>query len=460
MKLTFCGAAKIVTGSCYLLEVGKDRILIDCGMFQGTKDIVRLNYQPFRFNPKAISHVILTHAHIDHSGLIPKLVKEGFQGTIVGTHATMDLCTIMFEDSAHVQKQETESENRRRLRMGQDPREPLYTEEDAKETMQYLQGVAYDETIGITDAVEVVYRDAGHILGSSICEVFVTENGKKTKIVFSGDIGQWDVPIVRNPSMIADADYLLIESTYGDRLHEGGKDRDAALLERVIEAYKKGGRLMIPAFSVERTQELIYSFHKMMKSGKFPNQKIFLDSPLAIKATGIFLKHRECFDEEALHVFTRKMEIPNLVYTPTAADSMQLNNYDKPCIIIAGSGMCNAGRIRHHLKHGLWNPKNTVLFVGYQANGTLGRIILDGAREVRMMGVSIVVQADVHRIGAFSSHADYQELIKWSRGFTTKPKKTFIVHGEPHAAEGLREKLVKEGFNCQIPSLGEQVTLD
>ena len=327
--------------------------------------------------------------------------------------------------------------------------------------MNSLQGVEYDEPVGLTDDIEVVYRDAGHILGSAICEVYVTENGKRTKVVFSGDIGQWDVPIVNDPTLVADADYLLIESTYGDRLHvrEPGKDRDAQLLEAVVAAHKKGGRLMIPSFSVERTQELIYSFYKAIKAGTFPGEKIFLDSPLAIRATEIFKKHRECFDEEALLVFTKATEIPNLVYCPTAADSMKLNDYDKPCVIIAGSGMCNAGRIRHHLKHGLWNPKNSVLFVGYQATGTLGRVILDGAREVRMMGVSIVVQADVHKIGGFSAHADAGELMRWARGFTTKPKRTFVVHGEPQAAAALRDRLSKEGFNAYVPGLGEQVEL-
>ncbi|MBI5527660.1 MAG: MBL fold metallo-hydrolase [Deltaproteobacteria bacterium] len=457
MKITFCGAAGEVTGSCFLVETGRDKVLVDCGMFQGAKDLVRLNYEAFRFDPKAVSHVVLTHAHIDHSGLVPKLFNHGFKGTVLGTNATVDLCAILLEDSAHVQKNEIESENRRRLRTGLPAREPLYSEQEARECIDSFQGLPYGEQKSITDSIDVRYQDAGHILGSSILEMTVREHGLKRKVVFSGDIGQWGVPIVRDPTLVSEADVLIIESTYGDRLHEGAKDRDRLLLDRVKEAYGKGGKLMIPAFSVERTQELIYSMYKSMKAGLFPDEKIFLDSPLAIKATEIFKRHRECFDQEALHVFTRKMDIPNLVYCRTAEDSMRLNDYQKPCVIIAGSGMCNAGRIRHHLKHGLWNPKNTVLFVGFQAVGTLGRVILDGAREVRMMGTAVAVGADIHRIGCFSAHADRDELLKWAGGFKKKPQNTFVVHGEPQPAAVLAGKLRPLGFNPYVPKLGEAV---
>jgi metallo-beta-lactamase family protein len=460
MKLTFCGAAGIVTGSCYLLETGRDKILVDCGMFQGSKDITRHNYMPFRFNPASITHVVLTHAHIDHSGLLPKLVRDGFRGKITGTGATVDLCAALLEDSANVQRQETESENRRRARLGEEPREPIYTEKDVRKTLPRFERTGYGTPCRLSGGVEAVFRDAGHILGSAIVELFVTEKGRSLKLVFSGDIGQWNVPLMNDPTLVEEADCLLIESTYGDRTRREGKDREAELLRVVKETFNRGGRLLIPSFSVERTQELLFSFNRFIKKGEFPDQKIFLDSPLAIRATEIFQKHGECLDREALEVFGGKQRLPNLVYSMTPQDSMKLNGIEKPCIIVAGSGMCNAGRIRHHLKHGLWNPKNTVLFVGYQANGTLGRVILDGAREVRMMGIVVAVRANIEKIDGFSAHADAEELMKWAGGFTTrKPARTFVVHGEPKAAEALGARLSREGFNARVPELGESAEL-
>ncbi|MFH1435610.1 MAG: MBL fold metallo-hydrolase, partial [Pseudomonadota bacterium] len=423
MKVTFCGAAKIVTGSCFLVETGEDRVLVDCGMFQGIKDIVKLNFEPFRFEPRGVAHVLLTHSHIDHSGLIPKLVKMGFDGKILATGATADLCKIMLEDSARIQVLDTESENRRRKREGLEPRAPLYTLDHAEEAFTRFDSVEYDERRRIAPNIEVCFRDAGHILGSSIIEMFVKEGGKDIKLVFSGDLGQWDAPIVRDPTIIEDADYVFIESTYGDRLHEDAANRGEHLMKHVKETYKKGGRLLIPSFAVERTQELIFAFNKLIRSGGFPEEKIYLDSPLAIKATEVFKKHRECFDEEALTLFEQPLTYPRLVYTLSTEDSMKLNTIDEPCVIIAGSGMCNGGRIRHHFKHGLWDSKNTVLFVGYQARGTLGRVLLDGAAQVKMMGMNIVVKASIQKIDSYSAHADYEELIRWAKGFSKKPGK-------------------------------------
>ncbi len=459
MKITFCGAAKIVTGSCFLVETEEDRVLVDCGMFQGRKDIVKLNFEPFMFEPRDVSHVLLTHSHIDHSGLIPKLVKSGFTGKILATGATSDLCKIMLEDSAHIQELDTEAENRRRKRAGLEPREPLYTLEHVNEAVNLFDSVEYGKRRRITPNIEVCFRDAGHILGSSIIEMAVKEGGKETKLVFSGDLGQWDAPIVRDPTIIEDADYVFIESTYGDRLHEDVVNRSEHLLRHVKETYEKGGRLLIPSFAVERTQELIFAFNKLIKKGVFPEEKIYLDSPLAIKATEVFKKHRECFDEEALTLFEEPLTYPRLVYSLSTEDSMKLNTITGPCVIIAGSGMCNGGRIRHHFKHGLWDSKNTVLFVGYQASGTLGRVLLDGATQVKMMGMNIVVKANVKKIDSYSAHADYKELIKWAKGFSKKPKKFFVVHGEKDSSEALKLKLEQEGMACHVPGLGETVEL-
>ena len=458
MKLTFCGATKIVTGSCYLVETGEEKILVECGMFQGPKDITRLNYKPFHFNPNEISHVFLTHAHLDHSGLIPKLVAGGFNGEILATSATVDLCKVMLEDSAETQISNINHENKRRLREGLQPRKPLYTQKEVRDSLPLFKRVDYDKLYKITKSISVRYKDAGHILGSAIIEMFITEDSKTKKIVFSGDLGQQDTPIINDPSIIEDTDYLLIESTYGDRLHEDVKSREGLLLQYARETYEKGGKLLIPSFAVERTQELLYTLNKLFKSGEFPKEEVFLDSPLAIKVTEVFRKHRECFDEEAL-TYGDPFSSPNIVYTPKVQNSIRLNSYDKPCVIIAGSGMCTGGRIRHHFKHGLWDPKNTVLFVGYQAESTLGRVILEGAEEVRMMGLKVVIRAGIRSINAFSAHADYIGLIKWSKGFIKKPKMTFVVHGEPNAVESLKSKLEKEGLVCNIPSLHETVEI-
>ncbi|MBR9691476.1 MBL fold metallo-hydrolase [Candidatus Woesearchaeota archaeon] len=453
MKVKFCGAAKIVTGSNYLIEVGSERILVDCGMFQGRKNITRLNYQPFKYEPKRISHVLLTHAHIDHSGLLPKLVKQGFKGEIFATDATIDLCRIMLEDSAHIQEMDTKYENERLKFKGKPLRQPLYSKEDVSKTLPLFRKVVYNQEIQVTKHIKVTYRDAGHIIGSAILEIIVDDNGEEKRIVFSGDLGQWDVPIINDPTIVEKADYLILESTYGNRLHEDVKDREVKLLEYAERAYSRGGRLLIPSFAIERTQELLYSFNKLIRQGKFPDMKIFLDSPLAIKATEIFKKHPEFFDQEALTKFKNPFNFPNLVYTSSTDESKSLNDYDKPCVIIAGSGMCTAGRIRHHLKYGLSDPKNIVVFVGYQAYGTLGRWILEGKKTVRFMGLFVDVKADIEKINSFSAHADYEDIQKWVHGFKQKPKKIFLVHGELRSAMELKQKLGK--YECIIPGIGD-----
>jgi metallo-beta-lactamase family protein len=459
MKVTFCGAAKIVTGSCYLVEAAGRRILVDCGMFQGGKETTRLNFQPFRFGPKTVSHVLLTHAHNDHGGLLPRLVKEHFRGKIIATRATADLLGIMLEDSARIQEVDTEHENRRRRREGLAPRKPLYTVEDAERAHALVESVDYDRRFVVAPGIEACFRDAGHILGSAILELFVTEGGKAKKLVFSGDLGQWNVPIIRNPTIIEEADAVFVESTYGDRLHEGAGDRESELARHAKETYARGGRVLIPSFAIERTQEIIYALGNIIERGEFPDMRIYLDSPLAIKVTEVFKKHRECFDEEALERFGRLKDAARVIYCEQAEDSMKLNDISEPCVIIAGSGMCTGGRIRHHLKHGLWDARNTILFVGYQAQGSLGRIILDGAKEVKMMGMAIVVKAGVGQIGSFSAHADAGELLKWMKGFRRRPERVFVIHGEASASAALQGRLEKEGLSCHVPDIGETVDL-
>jgi metallo-beta-lactamase family protein len=459
MKITFCGAAKIVTGSCYLLESGNKKILVDCGMFQGPKEITRRNYLPFMFDPKKISHVLLTHAHIDHSGLIPKLYRKGFRGKVICTSPTKDLCQIMLEDSAYINEKDTEDENRRRKREGREPREPLFTMGDAKKSIKLFSPTPYGRKVKVAKGITARFRDAGHIIGSSIIEVFVEEKGKTIKLVFSGDLGQWNAPIVRDPTFIKDADYVFIESTYGDTSRESFRGKEKALYTAITKTYRKGGKLMIPSFAVERTQELLYFIHLLIKKGKFPKEKVFLDSPLAIKATDIFRKHGAFYDEETKRSFATPFTFARLENLVSTRDSIKLNSYNEPCIIIAGSGMCTGGRIRHHLKHHLWSPENTLLFVGYQAEGTLGRRILDGAEFVHMMGTRIAVKADIGHIEGFSAHADAEELLTWADGFEQKPKKMFVVHGEVGASIALFKRLKSRGHNPYIPKIGETIIL-
>ena len=459
MKLTFNGAARIVTGSCYMLEVAGKKILIDCGMFQGAKDINRLNYEPFGFKPKEISCLLLTHAHIDHSGLIPKLVKMGFRGKIIATPPTIDLAKIMLEDSAHVNEDDTMHENKRRLRLGLPPREPLFNIKDVQAASRMFSPVPYDSPYQINDNLTMTFRNAGHILGSAIIELSATEGGKTRKLVFSGDLGQWDTPLLDNPTLIESADYVLIESTYGDRLHSAIKTRGDLLSQVVAETYKRRGKLLIPSFAVERTQELLYYLHRMARDGQMPSENVFLDSPLAIDATRVFTKNMNYFSASLRKEFADPFGFKNLKYLQTSQDSQTMNDYPKPCMIIAGNGMCTGGRIRYHLMYNLWKSQNTLLFVGYQAEGSLGRVILEGADVVRMMGMEVAVKAQVRQIDSFSSHADSKELVRWASGFKKKPKTLFIVHGEEESSLGLEKTLDGLGFDTHVPVLGETVEL-
>ncbi len=428
-------------------------------MFQWPKEVMKLNYEPFLFDPKDIKFVLLTHAHIDHCWLLPKLHKQWFTGKIYTTSATRDICNIILQDSAQIQKKNIEQENKRRKQTHQEPRVPLYTEEEAKACMSLFNIIEYTKTYTITDTISVRFQDAGHIMGSASIELFITQWETTKKLVFSWDIGQWNTPIVEDPTLIQETEYLFMESTYWDRLHEDTKSKEELLTKYITETYNQWGKLFIPSFSVERTQELLYFFNIIIQKWKFPKEKIFLDSPLSIKATEIFKQHTEYFDDEAKYIYPHAFEFSELEYTENSMDSEKLYTYTDPCIIIAGNGMCTAWRITGHLKHGISDKKNMVLFVGYQAEGTLWRYILTWEKTIKMMGINIPVKAKIANIDGFSWHADADQLMKRAKGFIIPPKKTFIIHGEGNAQVAIKKRLEQIGFNCEIPSIKQQIDI-
>ncbi len=448
MQITFMGAARTVTGSFHLIETETARFAIDCGMFQGSKAIKEYNYRNFEVNPASIDFIILTHAHIDHCGLIPKLVKYGFKGNIYCSQPTKDLLSFMLLDSAHIQETEVERKNRKAKRSGKDLLEPIYTSEHAQAAANLAVVLDYDHPVFLAPGVRVCLRDAGHILGSAIVEVWLEENGHQTKVVFSGDLGQMNQPIIKDPTFIDDADYIVMESTYGNRFHRQGEGRAKELSKVIQETMAKGGNLIIPSFALERTQDLLYDLYHLYESGELdPTIDIFIDSPLAVAATEVFFKNTQFYDEESKAILDRgdhPLRLPNLKFSRTQEDSMALNQRAGHAIIISASGMCDAGRIKHHLKHNLWRPESTVLFVGYQADGSLGRRILDGEKRVRIHGEEVQVRADVRSIEAFSAHADQGVLMDWLKGFKTPPQKVILVHGEFEAQQALAERIENE----------------
>ncbi len=464
MKITFLGAAKTVTGSCYHIETGKYNFLVDCGMFQGSSTDDALNHEPFPFNPGELDFVLLTHAHIDHSGRIPKLYTNGFKGVIYATKATVDLCSIMLPDSGHIQEFENEWVNRKRERAGLPPVEPLYTSQDAIDCMKLFSGVKYFEEFNINDQIKARYNDAGHILGSSIIELWINENGENVKLVFSGDLGNRNMPILRDPSIIENADYLFIESTYGNRVHANVENKVDKFIEIITSTVAKGGNVVIPSFAVGRTQEIIYDLFKQHE--KYGNKindllkiPVYVDSPLAVSATQVFRNNLDCFDEEAREYIKNgdnPLDFPGLQFTQSSEESKALNEKKQSTMIISASGMCEAGRIKHHLKHNLWRKESSVIFVGYQAAGTLGRRLVDGAKKVRIFGEEITVDARIEMIEGFSGHADKNGLLDWVKHFTKKPKNIFIVHGEEEAMNEFSGMLRTElGLDTVIPDRGE-----
>ncbi|HHT65040.1 MAG TPA: MBL fold metallo-hydrolase [Clostridiales bacterium] len=466
MNIRFMGAVKGVTGSCHLIEYGGKRLLLDCGMFQGRDE--KLNLQELDFDPTTIDYLLLSHSHIDHSGRIPLLVKQGFEGTIYCSKATFDLCEIMLLDSAHIQEMEAEWENRKAKRAGKPAVEPLYTKDDANESLDYFYPILYGQIIRVDDHLTIRFNDAGHVLGSSIIEMWIKKDDEVIKIVYSGDLGTKDKPILNDPSIIESADYVIMEATYGNRVHEDARVREETLINIILKTVLRGGTVVIPSFAVGRTQEIIYELNKYYDShladfGTTTNllEKIpvYVDSPLATKATQVFHRNAGVFDEEAKDLLKKgdnPLSFSNLHFVQNAEESKKLNFSDEPKIIISSSGMCEAGRIKHHLKHNLWKRNSSIVFVGYQAEGTLGRRIRDGAKTVKIFGEEIYVNAEVYNVEGFSGHADKNGLMNWLKGFREKPCRLFIVHGEGEAKEDFaREVRSQLGIECIIPEYNE-----
>jgi metallo-beta-lactamase family protein len=463
IRVTCLGAARSVTGSSFLVETPKGKkILVDCGLFQGGKQMERRNWEDWGFDPNELKTLFLTHAHIDHSGKIPKLFKDGFRGKIITSPPTAELCKIMLLDSAHIQEMDAEWQTRKNRRQLKSEVLPLYTMEDAEASLELLSPFERDKIIPVETGIKARLRNAGHILGSSILELWVEENNESIKIVFSGDLGKKDQLIVRDPHEIFDADYLFIESTYGNRLHRTFDDSKKELLEAIRYSVSEGEKIIIPAFAVERTQEILYILGEFQRDGSLPDIPIYLDSPLAIKATEVFRKNKKYYDEEALAIVDQgydPFDMPNLQFTESTRDSMAINNRPGSAIIIAGSGMCTAGRIKHHLKHNLWRTGASIVMVGFQAKGTTGRKIVDGSKQVKIFRENVSVKAKVFTIGGFSAHADQNDLLDWISHFESKPR-VFLVHGEPTACEALATK-IKEVFDLitHIPKWKERLIL-
>lgn len=463
LKLRFLGAARTVTGSCYLLETDGRKVLFDCGMFQGAKSLRNLNFANFLFEPAGVDCVVLTHAHVDHCGLLPKLCKQGFRGPIYATKATVDLCRIMLPDSAHIQEFDAEIANRKGQRAGREAVEPLYTVDDAMASLQQFESVPYGQPRQIAPEISVCFQDAGHILGSAFVEVEVSEEGETTKFVFSGDLGQPNQPIIKDPSAMRGADYILVESTYGDRLHQH-YDKEDVLADIIQDTVARGGNVVIPSFAVGRTQTMLYYLHKLWRQKRIPEIPIILDSPLAIAATRIFAQNTDLYDEATKAAFTADgtlPQMPQLRMAETAEASKAINAMEGPAIIISASGMCDAGRILHHLKHNLWRPESSVLFVGYQAEESLGRRLLEGTKRVRIMGEDVSVKAKIFNMDGFSAHADREQVIDWLRGASQHvPAQVFLVHGESMATETLAESIEEQlRFSTYIPSYGDAIEM-
>ena len=451
MKLEFLGAAHEVTGSCHYLEFADKHVLVDCGMEQGPDLYVN---QEIPVNASTIDYVFVTHAHIDHSGLLPMLYNHGFRGQIFTTTATHQLCEIMLKDSAHIQMFEAEWKNRKAKRAGAEPVEPMYTVQDAEAAMQLFRGMEYNTKIELAPGLVIRFIDVGHLLGSSSIEIWVTESGTTTKLVFSGDIGNQHQPIIKDPTTIRDADYVFMESTYGDRSHGPRPDYVGELSRILQRTFDRGGNVVIPSFAVGRTQELLYFIREIKKEGLVTghgNFPVYIDSPLAIEATRIFKDtDPDCFDEDTRALLAQgidPIQFPGLQVSVTSDESRMINADRVPKVIISASGMCEAGRIRHHLKHNLWRPECTILFVGYQAVGTLGRTLIEGATTVKLFGEPIEVQAEICQLTGMSGHADRDGLLRWVNAFTEKPKRVFVMHGEDEVENIFVDTLTGQGLS-------------
>ncbi len=465
MHVQFLGAAQTVTGSCFCVEACGRRFCVDCGMHQGNKAIDARNRDASVYRPETIDFVLLTHAHIDHSGLLPLLVKNGFRGPVYCTPATGELISLMLEDSAHIQEMEALFEAKKYARRGlKNPPAALYTTEDAQKAAELVQPVSLGEPLHPAPGLNVLFYEAGHILGSSSLRLEAEEDGRTTSVIFSGDIGRPQALIVRDPETPPAADYVFMESTYGDRDHKSSRASTDELAEAIAYSHSRGEKVIIPAFAVERTQEILYCLHELSKAGRLPkDMAIFVDSPLAIRATEVFRHHRECLDDEALALLGKgedPFELPNLHYTLSREESEAINAWEGPAIVISASGMCNAGRIKHHLKHNIWRPGASIVFVGYQAVGTPGRALVDGARKLTLFGEDMEVQARLFCINSFSAHAGQSQLLDWLAPLAPSRPRVVLVHGELKAQQALAG-LIQQRFGLEslIPGYMEELTL-
>ena len=464
MKLTFYGAVRTVTGSQHMVDVNGLRILLDCGLYQGKRQEAFERNRQLPFKARDVDVMVLSHAHIDHSGNIPNLVKQGFRGDILCTFATRDLCSTMLRDSAHIQEYDVEYVNKKRARAGQPLVEPFYTTEDAVASLKHFLAIGYERPYRISPEVTLTFYDAGHILGSAIVALDITEEGRTRRLVFSGDLGRPDRPILEDPTMLEKADVLLIESTYGNRLHESMPEAQKELERVVTETYRRGGKVIVPAFAVGRTQELVYYLHRLKEQRDIPQDlPVFVDSPLAIDATSIFRLHPECYDDEVRNFLLESGDpfgFEQLRYTRSVEASKELNFLRDPAVIISASGMCEGGRIQHHLKNNVEDPKNTILIVGWQSPYTLGRRIVEKRSVIKIFGEEHRLNAEVEVINGFSAHADRNELLGWVNAMDQKPEHTFVVHGEDEASVAFGGILAQQGLSqVHVPQLNESFTV-
>jgi len=466
IQLQFFGAAQNVTGSCCLVQTDEARVLVDCGLYQ-ERDLRSRNWDPFPVPAASIDAVVLTHAHLDHCGRLPRLVKEGFRGPVHASAATTDIAAVIMKDAAHLQEEDVKHKikrHQRENRISPHPYEPLYTMDDAEQATALLQSDPYEQEIPIAPGMTAAFYESGHIFGSTAVKLKITRNGESRTLLFSGDVGRWDLPIIKDPAPVGSADYVVVESTYGDRIHEPTASIPDALAEVINETRRRGGNIVVPCFAVERTQEMLFHLSHLLREKKIKPLPAFVDSPMAIRVTEIFKRHPDLFDEETLALIRRgehPCDFPGLIMSRTVDQSKAINGIKGTVIIMAGSGMCTGGRIKHHLKNNISDPHSTVLFVGYQAAGTLGRQIVDGADEVRIFGELHAVKARIARISGFSAHADSVELLRWLDGMGDTPRKVFITHGEPKAAHAFARKIQQEkGWAIQVPAYNEIAELD
>jgi len=464
IKISFLGAAHNVTGSRFLLEANNTRLLVDCGLYQERKLRYR-NWEPFTFPPSSLDAVLLTHAHVDHCGLIPKLVRDGFKGRICCTNATSEITKIILLDAAHLQEEDAEFKKRRHereKRKGRYPEVPLYTQDDAKAAFPLFDPVDYKEVVQLGEGIQATFHDAGHVLGSSMIKITVKQQGETRTILFSGDVGRWDRPILRDPSTFKEIDYAVVESTYGDRIHDEPPDIGEKLAEIVNSTWRAGGNIIVPSFALQRSQEILYYMNELLMDNKIPHLMVFLDSPMAIRITEVFKQNSDLFDKEMSQLMRQSkspFDFSGLRMTETTDESKALNHIKGTIMIIAGSGMCTGGRVKHHLVSNISRLDSTVLFVGYQAVGTLGRSIVDGAKRVRILGKHYPVRARIAQIGGFSAHADRDELFRWISSIT--PRRVFVVHGESKAVKQFGRFLKgKTGWNISMPVYGEEAFLE